>query len=37
MTSNIFALKGELNGKIEVVRFFFLSGIYYQEGSTHTY
>ena len=26
MTRNIFVLKGELNGKIVVVRFFFLSG-----------
>ena len=28
MTINIFVLKGDLNGKIVVVRFFFLSGIY---------
>ena len=28
MTINIFVLKGDLNGKIVVVRFIFLSGIY---------
>ena len=28
MTINIFVFKGDLNGKIVVVRFFFLSGIY---------
>ena len=28
MTMNILVLKGDLNGKIVVVRFFFLSGIY---------
>ena len=27
MTINIFVLKGDLNGKIVVVRFFFLLGI----------
>ena len=27
MTINIFVLKGDFNGKIVVVRFFFLSGI----------
>ena len=29
MTINIFVLNGDLNGKIVVVRFFFLSGIVY--------
>ena len=28
MTINIFVLKGDLNGKIVVVRFFFLLGIF---------
>ena len=35
MTIGIIALKGELNGKILLVRFFFFSGINWQHGSEH--
>ena len=34
MTINIYVLKGDLNGKIVVVRFFFLSGIFPNPADT---
>ena len=37
MTIYIFVLKGELNGKIVVVRFFFLLGIYFVSALQHLY
>ena len=37
MTISMFALKGELNGKILLVCFFFFCRVYISKGSAHTF